>query len=311
MWNPMSSCSLLKRATLFFIVLTVQAFSLAAPQVTNHVPAAKPEVSKPPQTVIYAFGASLFFQDLDGSPPREEKPTLPAGGSLPEGAEIEYLSGSRDGRTLAFAVDKAVYFYDTASKAVTPVTPKDSVKYLYPSISPDGLIVSCRPYRANATLCILSRSGEVRDLGASTTGATTSRFTTDGQTIYFANGPDFLRIPAAGGEAERVVRGHYIENFSVNAQGLIIASVPFDSSKVKPALVNEAGEVTTLAFESNEFNNPTWSPDGMSVVFSLRQRDGGESNAQGLYIWKDIKTQKEIRKVSDAPSNDQSGFVWR
>lgn len=284
-------------AALFSLALTRPAF--AAPK-----PPAPQKAALKPQTVIYALGASLFFQDLDGSPPREEKLALPAD------SQIQYLSGSRDGQTLAFAVEQTIYFYDTASRILAPVTPKNGSKYLYPSISPDGQSVSCRTYSTSATLCILSRDGTVRDLGPATKEATKSRFSADGQTLYFANGPHFFRIAAAGGEAERVVRGNYIENFSINTQNLIIAPVP-TSSGVKPALIEASGKMEELEFEPNDFNNPTWSPGGTSVAFSRRARYGGKTNAQGLYIWKNIKIQKEIRKVSDAQSNSESGFVWR
>jgi WD40-like Beta Propeller Repeat len=285
---------------LLLAALAAQAISFAAPQ----APTSKTGTLKP-QTVIYALGASLFFQDLDGTPAREEKL------ALPKDAKIEHLSGARDGQTLAFSVGRNIYFYETASKTLTPVTPKDGGQYLYPSISPDGQSVSCRPYRANATLCILNRDGTVRDLGSTTEGATTSRFTLDGGNIYFANGPHLLRIAVEGGEAQPIVRGHYIQNFSINKEGLIIASVPTGSSTLKPALVDETGQVTTLTFEPNDFNLPTWSPGGTSVAFTLRARNDVEANAQGLYIWKNIKSQKETRKVSDAQSNAESGFVWR
>lgn len=295
------------RLAVLLATSSVQAVSHAAPQApTRQVPAASAKAPVPPQTVIYALGASLWFQDLDGSAAREEKLALPAD------SKIESLSGSRDGQTLAFSAAETIYFYNTADKTLTPLVPKSEAQFLNPAISPDGQSVSCRAYRAaGATLCIVSRDGTERDLGPSTKEATTSRFTPDGQAIYFANGPNFLRIPTGGGEATLVVRGYYIEKFSINAQGLIMTPVPVDNSAVKPALVDEAGTITRLAFEANDFNNPTWSPGGTSVAFSRRPRYGGQANAQGLYIWKNIKTQTIIRKVSDAQSNAESGFVWR
>ena len=305
MQNSINRRQLLRRATLL-------AGAFAAPSVAFAVPPSsstkqkppQPVTVRPPQTVICALGASLFFQDLDGTAPREEKL------ALPPGSKIEFLSGARDGQTLAFGVKQSVYFYNTFSKTLTLVQPKDGGKYLYPSISPDGQSVSCRPYRADATLCILGRDGTVRDFGASTKGATKSRFTLDGQTLYFATGRDLLRIPVQGGKAEVAVRGNYIENFSLNAQGLLVAPVPGESS-VRPVLIDATGQKTLLSFEPKDFNNPTWSPGGTSVAFSLRPRYGGESNAQGIYIWKNIQTQAATRKVSDAQSNGESGFVWR
>ncbi len=307
MQNFINRRQLLRRTALLVGALTATAFAtaFAAPPASSpkRIPP-KPVTARPPQTVIYALGASLFLQDLDGSAPREEKLELPAG------SKIEYLSGARDGQTLSFGVKQSVYFYNTQSKTLTLVQPQDGGKYLYPSISPDGQSVSCRPYRAEATLCILGRDGAVRDLGASTKGATKSRFTPDGQTIYFSTGPNLMRIAVKGGEAELVVRGNYIENFAINAQGLLVAPVPGESS-VRPVLIDAAGQKTPLTFEPKDFNNPTWSPGGTSVAFSLRPRYGGESNAQGLYIWKNIVTQTQTRKVSDAQSNGESGFVWR
>src|SRR4028118_1769382 len=125
---------------LLITVLTAQAISFAAPQASP----SKTGTLKP-QTVIYALSGSLFFQDLDGTTAREEKL------DLPKDAKVEYLSGSRDGQTLAFSVGRTIYFYETASRTLTPVTPKDGGQYLYPSVSPDGQSVSCRPARASAT----------------------------------------------------------------------------------------------------------------------------------------------------------------
>jgi hypothetical protein len=306
MQNSINRRQLLRRAILLVGACAASSTAFAAPKSSapKKMPP-KPIAARPPQTVIYALGASLFFQDLDGSAPREEKLDLPTG------SKIQYLSGSRDGQTLAFAVKETIYFYNTLPKALTLVQPKDGGKYLYPSISPDGQSVSCRPYRVDATLCILSRDGTVRTLGASTKDAGTSRFTPDGQTIYFSTGPNLMRIGVGGGEAELVVRGNYIENFAINAQGLLVAPIPVDNTAVKPFLVDATGQKTPLTFEPNDFNRPVWSPGGTSVAFSLFPRYGSEKPAQGLYIWKNIKTQPQLRKVSDAQSNGGSGFVWR
>ena len=211
---------------------------------------------------------------------------------------------------------KTIYFYDTKVKTLTPLAPKAGGKFTLPSISPDGQSVACRPYRADATLTILSRDGTARDLGASTQGITTSRWTPDGNTIYFATGPNLYRINAssdtvAQAKAELFLRGHYVEKFSINVREQIIAPIPVDNSAVKPFIIDAQGQKTALNFEPTDFYAPTWNPDGTAIIFARRARYGGQNDAIGIYIWENIASQQEPRKISDAPSNAESGFVWQ
>jgi hypothetical protein len=272
----------------------------AAPQAK---PAAKTQpVAVQAEVLIYARGAALFFQDAGGGAAREEKL------ELPPDSKIESLSASRDGSRLAFGAGQKIYLFDVKAAQLKEIVPQDGRKYLYPSLSPDGRSVSCRPYAVDATLCILSEDGTVRDLGASTKNATRSRFSRDGKWLYFADGPHFYRIATeAGGEATRLVRGHYVEWFDVNAEGIVVAPIPGEKN-VRLALIAPDNTLHYVEMEG-EFHQPVWSPDGKSIAYSSQKRDQ-HSEAQGIFVIKPGEAAPVAKVLNAEQTNGSSRLVW-
>jgi Tol biopolymer transport system component len=168
-----------------------------------------------------------------------------------------------------------IYVVNVAGGSPTRLTDNESDDVV-PSCSRDGKWVyftSSRTGREEVWKLPIEGGEPVQ---VSKGGGTVAFESPDGESVYFLKGPDLWRMPAAGGEEERVVGPVYHRGYAVVGRGIyFVAEMDASGRRSIRFLSFATGETAIVATTDRPLGlGLTASPDGRSILYSQRDDEG-------------------------------------
>ena len=98
-------------------------------------------------------------------------------------------------------------------------------------------------------------------------------FSPDGQTLYFTSdrggSPQIYRMPATGGEAQRVTfQGSYNVSPRVSPDGKSLAYIARNGERFQVAVLDLATRQTQLISDSDRDESPSFAPNGRMILLA-------------------------------------------
>ncbi|MBM4196248.1 MAG: Tol-Pal system beta propeller repeat protein TolB [Gammaproteobacteria bacterium] len=193
---------------------------------------------------------------------------------------------SPDGRKLAYVSFEsklaAIYVQTLRSGARERVSARAGVNGA-PAWSPDGRMLALTLSRSEGNLDVFSldlASQVLTRLTDTRSIETESAWSPDGRSVYFtsdrAGGPQIYRVPATGGNAQRVTfEGNYNARPRVSPDGKQLAVVTNDRGNYRIAVVDLARGYTQVLTDGQQDESPSFAPNGETLIYATREQARG------------------------------------
>jgi len=155
---------------------------------------------------------------------------------------------------------------------------------------------------------VLSPGGEVlRRMTNNAAIDTEAAWSPDGKQMFFVSdrggGPQVYRMPASGGNAERVTfQGSYNISPAISPDGRYLAYITRAGSAFKLMLMDFSTGTNTALTDTNEDESPSFSPNSRLVVYASR--------AGGRDVLMTTTIDGKIKARLSAPQADVREPVW-
>jgi len=152
-----------------------------------------------------------------------------------------------------------------------------------PSFSPDGrkLVLTLGGVDGNLDIYVLDLgSRELTRLTTNRSIDTEGSWSPDGRTIYFTSdrsgGPQIYRLPAAGGNPERVTfEGSYNARPRLSPDGRKLAVVTLDRGAYRIGIIDLADRDLLILSTGQQDESPSFAPNSDSLIYATRQGRNG------------------------------------
>jgi TolB protein len=220
---------------------------------------------------------SLIVSDIDGENPftiMESTDPIMSPAWSPDSRELAYVSFENNVSTIFVQTLRTGNRIKVSSRAGINGAP---------AFSPDGrkLVLTLGGVDGNLDIHVLDLG--TRELTRLTTNRsidTEGSWSPDGRTIYFTSdrsgGPQIYRVPAAGGNPERVTfEGSYNARPRLSPDGRKLAVVTLDRGAYRIGIVDIAGRDLLILSTGQQDESPSFAPNSDSLIYATRQGKNG------------------------------------